>query len=147
MPRSPVSTPMERPSRLKAFSASKPGGFASFTPEISSFAGVSFPKSVRVSDASSNMPVPRAARTFLTVTLSTTTFVSLGSSFFSFFGPSFSLTDAMMRSKLLVPAASNTQLANSASTVTSRTWIVLDSSDETSTSALSEPSVKASFSE
>ena len=130
--------------RLKAFSASKPGGFVSFTPEISSFMGVSLPKSVSVSDSRSNTEVPTKARTFLTVTLSTTTFFSLGSSSFSFFGPSFSFTVAMMRSMLLTPSASKTQLADSASTVTSRTWIVSESNDVTSTSALIVPSVKAS---
>ena len=144
LPRSPVSTPMASEPRLKAFSASNPGGFVSFTPEISSFAGVSLPKSVRVSDSRSKTAVPTKARTFLTVTLSTTTLFSLGSSSFSSFGPSFSFTAAMMRSMLLLPPASKTQLADNASTVTSRTWIVSESNDVTSTSALIVPSVKAS---
>ena len=52
----------------------------------------------------------------------------------------------MMRSKLFVPSASKTQLANGASMVTSCTRIVSDSSDRVSNSALSEPSVNASFS-
>ena len=107
--RSPVSRPMLSDLRLKASGSGKPFGFTSFTPAISIFAGASsLPKSVSVSVASSNAPEPTAARTSLIVTLSITTFVLPGSFSFFSFGPSFLLTSAMMRSKLLEPAASNT---------------------------------------
>ena len=104
--RSAVSTPMLSDLRLKAFGSGKPSGFTSFMSSNLTRALV-VPKLVTTSDVSSNAPAPMTARTFLTVSLSTTTFVSLFS-FFSFFGPSFSLTAARMRSMLLEPCASST---------------------------------------
>ena len=95
--------------RLKASGSGKPSGLTSFTPSNLIVAADDLPKSVTTSEVSSKRPVLTATFTFLIVTLSMTTFVSLGSfsSFFSF-GPSFLLTAAMMRSKLFEPAASNT---------------------------------------